>query len=116
MRIGLLMPPRVWKCLLAVGMLFCLGAQAAEKRNLDDIRSALADAWLRVRISPKLPRRPVFPDAPTKMPAAPDGYPRELREAALEYERVRAPFLALQKGNIDFQTIARITGSSWSDR
>ena len=38
------------------------------------------------------------------MPAAPDGYPRELREAALEYERVRAPFLALQRGNIDFQT------------
>jgi hypothetical protein len=41
MRIGLLMPPRVWKCLLAVGMLFCLGAQAAEKRNLADIRNAL---------------------------------------------------------------------------
>jgi hypothetical protein len=38
------------------------------------------------------------------MPAAPDGYPRELREAALEYERVRAPFLALQRGNIDFKT------------
>jgi hypothetical protein len=169
--IGLLMPPRVWKCLLAVGMLFCLGAQAAEKRNLADIRNALwdsddvslqemlaalreagdknlsitfntvfcetcrradadalgdlvrifnafppesyqkgdfftplADAWLRVRISAKLPRRPVFPDVPTKMPAAPDGYPRELREAALEYERVRAPFLALQRGNIDFKT------------
>ena len=41
MPIGLLMPPRVWKCLLAVGMLFCLGAQAAEKRNLADIRNAL---------------------------------------------------------------------------
>jgi hypothetical protein len=172
MRVGLLMPPCVWKCLLAVGMLFCLGAQAAEKRNLADIRNALwedsddvslqemlaalreagdknlsitfntvfcetcrradadalgdlvrifnafppesyqkgdfftplADAWLRVRISAKLPRRPVFPDVPTKMPAAPDGYPRELREAALEYERVRAPFLALQRGNIDFQS------------
>ena len=129
MRIGLLMPPCVWKCLLAVGMLFCLGAQAAEKRNLADIRNALwedsddvslqemlaalgeagdknlsitfvavfretcrradadaladlvrifnafppesyqkgvlfsplADAWLRVRISTILPRRPFFP-------------------------------------------------------
>ena len=153
-------------------MLFCLGAQAAENRNLDDIWNALwqdsddvslremlaalgeageknlsvtftgvfcetcrradadaledlvrifeafppesyqkgalftplADAWLRIRISPKLSRRPVFPDAPTKLPAAPDGYPRELREAALEYERVRGPFRALQKGNVDFQT------------
>ena len=162
------LPLCVWKRLLAAGMLFCLGAQAAEKRNLDDIRNALwqdsddvslremlaalgeageknlsvtfagvfcescrradadaledlvrifeafppesyqkgvlftplADAWLRVRISPKLPQRPVFPDAPTKLPEAPDGYPRELREAALEYERVRGPFLALQEGKV----------------
>ena len=170
--VHLLIPPPVWKGVLAAGMLFCFGAQAAEKRNLDDIRNALwqdsddvslqemlaalgeagdknlsitfvavfretcrradadalgdlvrifnafppasyqkgvlftplADAWLRVRISPKLPRRPVFPDAPTTMPPAPDGYPRQLREAALEYERVRAPFRALQEGNVDFQT------------
>jgi hypothetical protein len=170
--VHLLLPLRVWKRLLAAGMLFCLGAQAAEKRNLDDIRNALwqdsddvslremlaalgeageknlsvtfagvfcetcrradadaledlvrifeafppesyqkgvlftplADAWLRVRISPKLPQRPVFPDAPTKLPEASDGYPRELREAALEYERVRGPFRALQEGKVDFQT------------
>ena len=31
----------------------------------------------------------------------------QLREAALEYERVRAPFLALQKGNTNFQTNKR---------
>ena len=172
MPVDLLMPPPVWKSLLAASMLFCLGAQAAEKRNLDDIRNALwqdsddvslqemlaalgeagdknlsitfnavlretcrradvdaladlvrisnafppksyqkgvlfiplADAWLRVMISRKLPRRPVFPDAPTKMPPTPDGYPQELREAALEYERVRAQFLALQEGTVDFQT------------
>jgi hypothetical protein len=64
----------------------------------------LADAWLRVRISPKLPQRPVFPDVPTKLPAAPDVYPRELCEVALDYERVKGPFLALQEGNVDFQT------------
>ena len=39
--VHLLLPLRVWKRLLAAGMLFCLGAQAAEKRNLDDIRNAL---------------------------------------------------------------------------
>ena len=39
--VHLLPPLRVWKRLLAAGMLFCLGAQAAEKRNLDDIRNAL---------------------------------------------------------------------------
>jgi hypothetical protein len=69
--------------------------------------TALADAWLRIRISPRLSQRPVFPKAPTKLTAAPEDYPRELREAALEYERVRAPFLALQKGNTNFQTNKR---------
>jgi hypothetical protein len=158
--------------LLAAGILFCLGAQAAEKRSLDDIATVLwqdshgvslretlavlaevgeknssstfnfvfsetcrradadalkdlvrifnafppesyqkgvlftplADAWLRVRISPKLPQRPVFPDTPTKLPAAPDGYPRELREAVMDYVHVKGSFQLLQKGNIDFQT------------
>jgi hypothetical protein len=172
MPVHLLLPPHAWKRLLVAGMLFCLGAQAAQNRNLDDIWNALwqdsddvslremlaalgeageknlsvtfagvfcetcrradadaledlvqifealpsdpyqketlftalADAWLRIRISPKLFRRPVFPDAPTQLLVAPDGYPRELREAALEYERVRGPFRALQKGGVDFQT------------
>ena len=39
--VHLLLPLRVWKRLLAAGMLFCLGAQAAQNRNLDDIRNAL---------------------------------------------------------------------------
>jgi hypothetical protein len=131
-----LLPQHAWKRLLVAGMLFCLGAQAAENRNLDDIWNALwqdsddvslremlaalgeageknlsvtfagvffetcrradadaledlvqifealpsdpyqkealftalADAWLRIRISPKLFRRPVFPDAPLSCP------------------------------------------------
>ena len=67
----------------------------------------LADAWLRIRISPTLPEPPMFSETPTKLTPEADGYPHELREAAAECERIKTPFLALPKGTIEFQTNKR---------
>ena len=64
----------------------------------------LADAWLRINISPTLPQLPVFSETPAKLTPELSDYPRELREAAVEFERIKTPFLALPKGTIAFQT------------
>jgi hypothetical protein len=64
----------------------------------------LADAWLRIKISPTLPQLRVFSETPIKLTPEWNDYPRELREATVEFERIKTPFLALRKGTIEFQT------------
>ena len=72
----------------------------------------LADAWLRLRISPNLLQTPVVSEMIAASAAAdPNDYQSELHEAVREYERIKAPFLTLKKGKVDFQTNQ---GSYWN--
>ncbi|HEY5705071.1 MAG TPA: Ig-like domain-containing protein [Terrimicrobiaceae bacterium] len=79
-------------------------AYPSESFDKAKVFTALAEAWLRIGIPQTLPRVPVFPEPSTNLPSARDDYPQELREAVRDFERARAPFLALQRGSTDFQT------------